>query len=186
MKARFWITVTMLVAGVVTTALADEPARFAVVKRCEGVYKVIYTGTASQTIITVKNRFGETVFTERINSAKGFILPLNFSKLTPGLYTVEVNAGGERYVEEVYHGVTGTSNTPLVAHVARIAASRYLLSVKSGAPVTLYVQNAQGETMAAHNFTTTESAWVISLKDFAGRPVFVVQDENGQTVTIEK
>ncbi len=188
MKMRMLITVTMLVAGVVTTALADTPARFAVVKRGESVYKLIYTGAAAEAIIAVKNRFDEVVFSERINSSNGFMLPLNFSGLQPGRYTVEVTSGKEKFTGVIEHGAAGSeaNNKPFAAHVTRLKDARYLCSVRANAPVTLFVQNAQGETLATHSFTQSEGALVISLKKFSGRPIFVLQDVNGQTVTIQK
>jgi hypothetical protein len=189
MKTSKLITVAMLVAGVVTTTWADVPSRFAVVKRGEGVFKLIYTGAAAQTIVTVKNRFGEIVFTERINSSKGFILPLNFTRLQPGSYLVEVTSGNEKYTEVIHYGVPRENQmaATVVAHVTRLADSRYLCSVKTnGVPVTLYIQNEAGETLQQHQIQEAEAALVVSLKQFNGRPVFVLQDASGNAVTIRK
>jgi hypothetical protein len=190
MKTSKLITVAMLVAGVVTTTWADVPSRFAVVKRGEGVFKLIYTGAAAQTIVTVKNRFGEIVFTERINSSKGFILPLNFTRLQPGSYLVEVTSGNEKYTEVIHYGVPRENQmaATVVAHVTRLADSRYLCSVKTNGaePVTLYIQNEAGETLQQHQIQEAEAALVVSLKQFNGRPVFVLQDASGNAVTIRK
>lgn len=61
MKMRMMIAVAMLVAGVVTETVAEEPAKLAVVKRSEYTYKVIYSGDAAETILTIRDHFGEVV-----------------------------------------------------------------------------------------------------------------------------
>lgn len=190
MKVRL-IAVAMLVAGVVTTSLADEPAKLkmAIVKRSEHVYKVIYSGDAAETILTLKNHFGELVYFTHINSARGFILPLNFTNMQPGRYTIEVVSGRERFSETISYGGTVDKNTiPFIAHVSRLGANRYLCSVKSDGhlPVTLNVQDANGETLAQHRIDQAETAFVISLKNFSGKPIFVLNDATGHSVTIKK
>ncbi|MCS6974748.1 MAG: hypothetical protein NZM13_09710 [Cyclobacteriaceae bacterium] len=189
MKARKLMLVAVLVAGAVSGLWADTPVRMAIVKRGEGVYKVIYSGDASESTITIKNRFGEVVFSERINSAKGFILPLNFSRLQPGVYTVEVVSGRERFTDEIFHGEeTKSPEAPFIAHITRLSANRYLCSVKATAhlPLKLTVLSESGEAFAVHPVTEAETAFVISLQNFTGRPVFVLENSYGQSVTIRK
>ncbi len=189
MKMRMMITVAMLVAGVVAETLADDPAKVAVVKRNDHTYKVIYTGDAAETILTVKDHFGEVVFSDRINSARGFILPLNFSSLKPGSYTIEVLAGREKFSETIVLGrLRNPGSTPLTAHVAHLGKNRYLCSVKSEnqLPVTLSVQDVNGEVYAEYNFMQPETAFIVSLKNFFNRPVFVFSSDGGYSVAIRK
>lgn len=187
MKVRMMFAVAMLVAGVVTETLADGPAKLAIVKRSAHVYKVIYSGDAAETMLTVKNRFGEVVFSERINSARGFILPLNFARLQPGRYTIELVSGKEKFSETVVIGRNAV-NSPFTAHIAQIGDDRYLCSVRTTTelPVTLSVQNENGETWAEHRISQGETAFVVTLKNFSGKPVFILSDAEGHVVTIRK
>lgn len=189
MKMRMMMTVAMLVAGVVTETVAEEPAKLAVVKRSEHTYKVIYSGDAAETILTIKDQFGEVVFSDRINSARGFILPLNFSSLKPGTYTIEVVAGREKFSETIVLGrLRNPGSLPLTAHVAYLGKNRYLCSVKAEdqLPVTLSVQDANGEVYAEYRVEQPETAFVVSLKNFFTRPVFVFANEGGYSVAIRK
>lgn len=178
MKTKYMVALAALILSVVMVR-ADNPSRLKVLPRGNAVFKVIYTGDG-EVLITIKNRFDEVVFEEYMKSRDGFILPLNLSRMSPGRYIIEVWDGREKYSQVVYTNVSSKTHegVPFSVHVSRLSSSRYLFSLKnnSNPPASLRVENASGELLAEYTFTEPEVAMVISLREFSGRPVFVVRN----------
>jgi len=99
MKALFFA----LLVGISSAALANnEPAMKVVPLPGSETFKVIYKGTTPGRIkLNILDASGRTLHTRILHDADGFIVPLNFSGLSSGKYTIEVLDRAGRHVEDV-------------------------------------------------------------------------------------
>jgi flagellar hook assembly protein FlgD len=132
MKTKSLYFAALFVIGAAVAAVGkDEPSNTGLavvaVKGSE-VVKVIYKAEAAGRVkLSVYNAASKVVFTETRNSNEGFILPLNFSGLASGQYTVElVDAAGTKSEKINYQPIAAAKNV----HVARVAGEgKFVLSV---------------------------------------------------------
>ena len=190
MKTKSLYFAALLVIGAAVSAVAkEEPtnAGMAVVSvKGSEVVKVIYKGeTAGKVKVNIYNAASQIVFSEsRNNTANGFILPLNFSGLEFGAYTVEiVDANGAKSEKISYQPATTTSNV----HVTKLNDGKFLLSVaKQGAEdITVKVfDNYNNLVHTSNKQVAGDFAQVFSIKNFSGSCTFEISSAEGQTTIV--
>jgi hypothetical protein len=186
MKTKSLYFAALFVIGAAVAAVGkEEPSstKMAVVAvKGSEVVKVIYkTETAGKVKLSVYNAASKVVFTETRNSNEGFILPLNFSGLQSGQYTVElVDAAGTKTETINYQPTAFVKNV----HVAKVdAAGKFVLSVVKGNS-TVGVKIFDANNNLVHESTKEVSgdyAQLFTIKNFTGA-TFVV-NHGGETST---
>ena len=172
MKTKSIYFAALFVIGAAVAAVGkEEPssAKLAVVAvQGSQVVKVIYkTETAGKVKLSVYDAASKVVFTETRNSNEGFILPLNFSGLQSGQYTVElVDAAGTKS-EKINYQPVAVKNV----HVAKTSTDgKFVLSVvdvNSTVGVKIYDSNNN----LVHDSSKEVSgsyAQLFSIKNFSG------------------
>jgi hypothetical protein len=183
-KSIFFAALLVTVAAMSATA-KNEPgnAGMAVVAtKGSEVVKVIYRGeTSGKVKITIFNASTEIVFSETRNSVEGFILPLNFSGLESGEYTIELTDASGTKSEKINYQPTITSNI----HVSKLNdEGRFLLSVAKNAEEDITVKIYDAHNNLVHNVTKKVSgdlAELYSIKEYNGACTFEVSDNAGTT-----
>lgn len=173
MKTKSLYFAALFVIGASVAAVGkEEPGstKMAVVAvKGSEVVKVIYkTETAGKVKLSVYDAASKVVFTETRNSNEGFILPLNFSGLQSGQYTVElVDATGTKSEKIDYQPTAFVKNV----HVAQVSAEgRFVLSVMNGNS-TVGVKIFDANNNLIHDSSKEVSgdyAQLYSIKNFSG------------------
>ncbi|HTE32971.1 MAG TPA: hypothetical protein VK666_21460 [Chryseolinea sp.] len=186
MKTKSLYLATMLFIGVAATAVAKEVpagASLAVVSsKGSEVVKVIYKGvTTSKVKVNIYNAASEIVFSEvRYNQA--FILPLNFSALQSGEYTIEIVDATGAKSEKINYQPELSTGTVRVAKLD--AQGKFLLSVsnKTADDITIRIFDEYNNLVHTSNQQINGSfAQVYAIKNFTGACTFEVTDAQGKT-----
>ena len=172
-----------------TAALAADPGSKVVVvnQKKAGSYKVIYNGTEDAVVtFTISDRRGIVVYTETIESKKGFVRPVNFSGMLPGEYTIAVSDKTGKVSQTVQYAYeTSIRNV----HVAKVdEQGKYMLAIANdGAEVInvrIYDGNSNLVFEKSHNIEGNFGL-VYNLKQVEGKPTFEITDNNGTTKVIK-
>jgi hypothetical protein len=187
MKTKSLYLATMLFIGVAATAVAKEvpaSASLAVVSvKGSEVVKVIYKGvTAGKVKVNIYNAASEIVFSENRNTPDGFILPLNFSGLQSGEYTIEIVDAAGAKSEKINYQPELSTGTVRVAKLD--AQGKFLLSVSNNAAddITVRIFDEFNNLVHTSNQQINGSfAQVYAIKNFTGACTFEVTDAQGKT-----
>jgi hypothetical protein len=191
-KSLFFAALVMLTSAV-AFAGKDEPRRTGMavvpVKGSE-TFKVIYKSESTGKVkLNIYNVSGKLILTESFSGTNGFIIPVNFSGLQPGEYTIElIDATGKKSekITLLAKEVKSMGNV----HVSRLTAEtgKFLLSVANttpGARINVRIYDAQ------HNLIHSESksvkgdyAQVYKVNTVSPSYTFEVSDSTGTTKTI--
>lgn len=188
MKTTSLYIAALLVIGSAVTAIGkDEPksAGMAVVAvKGSEVIKVIYKGeTPGKVKLNIYDAASQVIFSETRNSGEGFILPLNFSGLQFGEYTIELtDASGTKAEKINYQPATTTNNV----HVSKLNDGKFLLSVANGnEDINVKIFDAYNNLV--HNSIKQVSgdfAQLYSFKNLSGSCTFEITNGAGVTTTL--
>lgn len=187
MKTRSVFFAAMLVAIAAVSATGkNEPAATGmavVATKGSEVIKVIYKGENSGKVkIAIYNAAKQVVFSETRNSIVGFILPLNFSNLQSGEYTIELTDATGTKVETInYQPIATPSNF----HVSKLNEGKFLLSIAGTSNNDVTVKIYDGHNNLVHFSTKNVSgnlAELYSIKEYRGACTFEVS--NGNTTRV--
>ncbi|MEJ7646346.1 MAG: hypothetical protein WKF87_17245 [Chryseolinea sp.] len=186
MKTKSLYLAALLFVGATIVApgkeLPEANAMTVVAVKGSNVVKVIYKGTTNGKLrLNIYNGSAQIVYSEIRNSKEGFILPLNFSGLAAGEYTVEViDASGARSEKISYQPAGSLSNV----HIAKLAESgKFLLSVANDSHEDITVKIYDQENNLVHTSSKQvdgDFAQVFSIKNFTG-VTFQVTTSKGST-----
>lgn len=184
MKSLFLVVLAGL-GSIGALAGNDEPRKTGLaivpVKDSE-IFKIVYRGeTAGQVRINVYNSTGARVMTQTVAGLDGFILPLKFSGLAYGEYSVELIHASGRNVEKVNYQ---PKRNVRHIHVSRVAdgGQRFLLSVAgTGSDViTVKIFDNEGELLYSEtNVVNGDMAKLYRLAKAAPGYSFEVSDSSG-------
>ncbi|HEX6893521.1 MAG TPA: T9SS type A sorting domain-containing protein [Chryseolinea sp.] len=173
MKTKSLYFAALFVIGAAVAAVGKEEPNstgmaVVAVKGSE-VVKVIYKSeTAGKVKLSVYDAASKIVFTETRMSNEGFILPLNFSGLQSGQYTVQlVDANGTKSEKINYQPSAFTKNV----HVAKVAAEgKFVLSVvKGNSTVGVKIYDLNNNLVhESSKEVSGDYAQLFSIKNFAG------------------
>ncbi|HRI80402.1 MAG TPA: hypothetical protein PLR06_12785 [Cyclobacteriaceae bacterium] len=187
MKTTSFLAALIVLVG--TTAFANDPGntRIAVYGQTNaGVFKVVYKGESVGNVkLTIFNKYKEVVF-EESREVSGFIRNVNFAKMAPGEYTIQIaDKTGKESKTVVYSAETSSVKEVTVSKLEE--TDKYLLAVTNDAPETIKVKIFDGESNLVHSREMTidrSLKLVYFLKNVEGVPTFEITDRNGITRTI--
>lgn len=193
MKTKLFLAALIVLVG--TSAFASGPGipRLVVIgQKNPGIFKVIYeSGITSNVKMTILDKNEAVVFAETTKNVEGFIRSVNFTRMEPGEYTIEIaDKAGKQIQKVVYAAERETVTAPAKnVRVAKIAADgKYLLTVTNSGINQVKVRIYDGANNLVHNESTTvngDFGLVYNLKDVAGVPTFEVTDKTGSVSTIK-
>jgi hypothetical protein len=191
MKAKLFFMIAATMAFSAAFAYEGAIQKFAVVERDNGTFKVLYESEKEGSVqMNIINWNGEVVLAKTIQNTRGFILPVNFKGMKPGVYTIElVDATGKFSKTIQYNKKTKVNTTAPVVHVTRLSSgNQYLLSVKGSKPEKLRIRvlDQAFNTVYRDTRLIDQAGIVFNLKDFTGVPTFKVITESGQQAVVTK
>lgn len=190
MKVRSLLVAALVVFSIgVAFAGEDEPRTdFAVVSaKGSHVYKVIYKSEAAAKVkLNIYDQAGTVIFSETVFGGNGFMVPLNFSGLNAGEYTIELVGAAGRKIEKVSYNPT---NNIKQVHVSKLAKdeAKYLLAVANTGNEVIHVRIYDRNKALIHSESKEISgdfAQVYNLGGNASAYTFEVTDNNGNTKTV--
>lgn len=189
MKAK----VIFMMAAIMTASvvLANEDEKFAVMERADGIFKVIYEGGQSGDVqITIVNQNGELVFTKNYRKVNGFILPVNFTGMKAGEYTINLLAASGRFSKTIQYGLSAAARKAVpVVHVTKLnTENMYLLSIQGKSPELLDIRIMDSAMNVLHQESRIieQAGIVFNLNRISGSPVFTVTTQSGEQVMVQK
>lgn len=193
MKTKLFLAALIVLVG--TSAFASGPGspRLVVIgQKNPGIFKVIYeSGITSNVKMTILDKNEAVVFAETTKNVEGFIRSVNFTRMEPGEYTIEIaDKAGKQIQKVVYAAETDIVTAPAKnVRIAKIASDgKYLLTVTNSGINQVKVRIFDGANNLVHNESTTvngDFGLVYNLKDVDGVPTFEVTDKTGSVSTIK-
>lgn len=189
MKTKNVLLIALMAMSVSVLASVNEPgvSKVVVVTQKSGLFKVIYEGIkAGKVSMKITDSRGNVVFAETIKSVNGFIRPVNFAGMEPGVYNITITDENGAQVNTIkYNNTTTIKNV----HIAKIAGgNRYLLAVANQGTEEINVRIFDGDSNLVHDETLTikgNFGLVYNLKEVAGTPTFEVTDKTGNDLVIK-
>lgn len=190
MKTKSTYLVAVLLVSAFVAFGNDEPkkAGLAVLHgKGSEVFKVIYKNeTAGKVKVNVYNDRAEVVYTEQLTNTAGFILPLNFSKLGFGAYTVELIDASGKQIEKIVYEPTKVENI----RIAKLgnADGKFLVSVMNAKNDKVTVRIFDNYNNLLHDEVKSVSgdfAQVYTVKNLTGACTFEVTDNSGHVKTVQ-
>ena len=186
MKTKSILLAMMLIS---VAALADEPGspKLVVLSQKEsGLFKVIYENPKSSRVkMTILNSDGDALYSESIKVNDGFILPVNFTGLAAGEYSIEISDGTGKQIQKVSYA---TSVSAQRIHVAKLTneANKYLLSVASQGAINVRILDGANNIIHDQNVNVDGPLGLVyNLKSVSGTPTFEVTDNSGNVKTVK-
>ena len=188
MKTKsLFVAVLFSVVTIASVMAADEPTSGLAVVSAKGsqVVRVIYKAeNAGRIKLSVINSASKVVFSESRNTTEGFILPLNFTGLQYGEYTIQLtDANGTKSEKFVYAPAAGNA-----VHVSQLGTEgKFLLSVAhiKNDDVTVRVfDSANNLVHVATQAISGDFAQVYVIKNYDGGCTFEISSKRGTTSTI--
>lgn len=186
MKTRSVFFAALLVATAAMSATGkNEPAvtGMAVVAATGSeIVKVIYKGeTSGKVKLTIYNAAESVVYSET-KTSNGFILPLNFSGLEYGEYTIELTDASGTKVEKINYQ---PQVSPTHIHVSQLNEDgKFLLSIARTSNADINVKIYDGSNKLVHDGNKKvygETAELYSIKDYRGACRFEITNGAGET-----
>jgi hypothetical protein len=193
MKTKSIYLAAFFVMGVIVTTLgSDEPRKAGLVVvpvKGSETFRVIYTAENTNKVkLNLYNLKSELMFSEVINESNGFILPLNFSGVAYGEYTLEViDASGKKIERISYQPSVAALNNIRIAKISG-NEDKFLVSVATPGSEKITVRIFDTNNNLVHNqIMNVEGnfAQVYFIKNLAGACKFEVSDNTGNTKTAQ-
>ncbi|HEX5171306.1 MAG TPA: hypothetical protein VFW11_19150 [Cyclobacteriaceae bacterium] len=181
MKTKSIFISALMIFGAVLSSVANDGLAVVPVKG-SNVYKVIYKGEAQGKVkLSLYNKKSELIFSETVNQ-NGFILPLNFSKLEAGEYTVELADANGKQTQKIVHGATTPSTNYI--HVSKLTSGdgKYLVSVRNADAINVKIYSRNGLIFDESRSLSGDFAQVYAVK-VSGELTFEITDTKGNVKT---
>ncbi len=201
MKAKSILAAALVLISSVTFANGSDDSKLVVIRVQEsGIFKVIFEGENHvKATVNVLDKTGNLVYSKDIKGENGFILPMNFSGLRPGEYTIEVTDGDNTWTQLVHYArysekkssVRVEKNSSIQnVHISKLKDDgKYLLSiVRTGNDViTISVFNANDELLHTETRKAAgDLAVIYKVKELSGMSKFQITDRFGYSAVIRK
>lgn len=192
MKSILAVALVLVSAAVFANDVNDN--KLAVINGKEsGIFKVIYAGNSFvHATVSVTSKSGNVVFDQEIQGKNGFILPMNFTGLNSGEYTIVVKHGAQSWT----HTVNYTEAAPVVknsyiqnVHIAKVNNGKYLVSIATSEEqfVRVNIFDINNELLHSETRKTDGNmAVVFDVKDATGEVIFQITDKAGYSKVIKK
>ena len=173
----------------VSVAMANDPtsATGTAVIQNGSVVKLFYKGAKYATVkVSILDEKGTLIFTETVKNTDGFIRPYNFSDLTYGEYTVEVDNGVSRNIEYVDYTSEGIVNSATMIKLKN--ENRYMLLVPNKASEKLNITVLDADGNEIHHSVRTLSGdfgTILNVEELDGPFKVRLKDSTGRIRTFE-
>jgi len=195
MKTKSFLAAALVLVSSVAFASEANDSKLVVVRSTESeVFKVIFE-SQNYVFATVNifDKSGNLVFQQDVKGKNGFILPMNFTGLTYGEYSIVVKQGSQSWSHAVKFEATPrvVKNSAIQSvYVSKLMSNgKYLLSVSTSEEQFVRVNIFDINDALLHTETRKANgdlSIVFNVKDASGAVKFQVTDKLGYSTTIKK
>jgi hypothetical protein len=176
-------------ANVVNAATNDVPS-FTITRKGDasrGIFLVNYRGVKTTPVtVLVKDRDGKEMLTKSIKSAKDFTMPLNFSSVDEGTYTITIDNGSEKLTQTLNYA---NEKAQTYSHVANLGDNHYLFTSSNAGSekVTIRIYNDAEEMIYEKEYVIKgETAILFDLKEMSGTAFFEISEKTGTFIMVPR
>ena len=187
------IAVMVMLSAVGATFGVDKPSTvgLAIVPvKGKQVFKIIYKGESTGNVkVSVANSSNTVLYTDTFSNVDGFILPLNFSDVEYGEYTVNVTDATGKRTEKLSYLPQVVSATAI--HITKInGENKYLVAVPAQGDQVVNVKIFDQSNNLLHDETKEVSGdfgQIYNTKNISATSglIFQVTDSTGNTKTVK-
>jgi hypothetical protein len=174
--------VLTMVAAIVASSFAFAGAsasRVAVLNQNNsGVYKLIYEGaTAGKVSLKIYDNSSNVIFSETKSGLSKFILPLNFTGLEHGEYSIEITDETGTQIQKVNYASTETVTAAAKAvHITKLQDGKYLMSAATNGNINVQIFDGNDNLIHSDNLVVNgRLGLVYNLQGVQGQPTFLVR-----------
>ena len=182
-KITFVVSAMLIsVASFAIVPATSGSSTVAVTNNGSSVFKLYYKAIASGKVkVSILDANHNAVFSETISKSNGFARPYNFSGLSEGDYTIEVEDTSGKMVEKVSYS---SEKAQKLVKVTKVAGneSKYLLTVSSRKAdfIGVKIFDSQGDLLLNQSYPVNgEFAQLFNLKKIGA---FTIQVEDGSGI----
>lgn len=195
MKVKSFLAAALVLASSVVFATEANEGQLVVVRsQASDVFKVIFESQKYVfATVNIYDNAGNLVFQQDVKGKNGFILPMNFSGLNNGEYSIVVKQNGNSYKHTVNFEATERvvkSSSIQNVYVSKLVANgKYLVSVSTAEEQFVRVNVFDINNELLHTETRKANgdlSIVFNVKDASGEVKFQVTDKLGYSKTIKK
>ena len=187
MKAKMLIIAAFCcIAGVANSAPSDTSPSLEIVRLdTTSVYLVNYMGSKTGKVtVTVKDDAQGLILIRSYRDVKDFSLPINFSSVPEGVYSIQIDNG----IEKLNRTLNYTKDiSPTYSRVENLGDGRYLLtSSHSGKEkITVRVYNESSvKVYEEEKVVRGDFSMLFNLKNITGQPYFEVSEKSGTFILV--
>ena len=181
------IAALCMIASAVNAAPVQAPS-FTIARTGDAsrsIFLVTYKGDKTSTItLVIQDDKGKEVLTKSIKATKDFSVPVNFSSVDEGTYTVMIDNGSEKLTKTLNYT---NEKAPTYSHVVNLGGNHYLFTSSYAGPekITLRIYDGS-ETLVYQKEQVIKGdfALLLNLKDVTGTPVFEVTENSGTSIMV--
>jgi hypothetical protein len=149
------------------------------------IFLVTYKGDKITPItLIIKDNTGKEVLTKPIKAAKDFSVPLNFSSVDEGSYTVIIDNGTEKLTQALNYT---NEKAPTYSHVVNLGEKHYLFTSSHASSEKITLRIYDGDEVLVYqkeHEIKGDFAMLLNLKDVSGIPVFEVTENSGTSIMV--
>lgn len=195
MKVKSFLAAALVLASSVAFASEANEGQLVVVRsQTSDVFKVIFESQKYVfATVNIYDNAGNLVFQQDVKGKNGFILPMNFTGLTYGEYSIVVKQGANSYKHtvnfEAAQRVVKNSSIQSVYVSKLMTEGKYLLSMSTAEEQFVRVNVFDINDALLHTETRKANgdlSIVFNVKDASGEVKFQVTDKLGYSKTIKK
>jgi hypothetical protein len=188
MKLKLIVVATFcLISMVANSATGDTPS-FTIIRTDDAsrsIFLVTYKGNKVSNIrVVIKDASEKEVLTKLIKGTKDFLLPINFSSVDEGSYTIQIDNGNEKLIQTL---VYTNEKAPTYSHVVSLGDNRYLFTSSHAGTekITIRIYDGGGSLVYEKGEVIKgDFAKLLNLKSVIGTPVFEVVENSGTYIMV--
>ncbi len=191
MKTNVLLIAALIMVTSIGAVAEENPGNtgFAVVPKGTDVFKVIYKTekTNGRVKMNIYNAESQLIYSETVTGG-GFIVPVKFSGLAAGAYTIEIADGSNRVTQTVDYQPAKVSASKKVVHVSRIVGEdeKYVVSLANAGNETVTINIYDNLDRLVHNETRKingEFAQIYTVKNKKVASIEVIDEAGNRKVS---
>ncbi|HEX5169484.1 MAG TPA: hypothetical protein VFW11_09935 [Cyclobacteriaceae bacterium] len=180
------ITVFSFVVGAANSATINLEPTLSVTRRdSSSVYLINYLGAKTGTVtLTIKDERSNLIVKKSIQNQRDFVLPINFSSVSEGIYVIQIDNGDEKRIVIVNYN---NDTAPTYSHVSSLGDGRYLFSSSHSGSEKISIKIYDGNdnlVFNEHRLINGNFATIYNLTNVPGQPYFEVSGTSGNSLMV--
>lgn len=191
MKTNVLLIAALFMVSSIGAFAEENPGNtgFVVVPKGTDVFKVIYKTEKNygRVKMNIYNAQSQLIYSETVTGG-GFIVPVKFSGLAAGAYTIEIADGSNRVTQTVNYQPAKVAASKKVVHVSRIIGDeeKYVVSLANAGNETVTINIYDNFDRLVHNETKKingEFAQIYTVKNKKVSSIEVIDEAGNRKVS---